>query len=164
MTSLDWSPRKHPFLNPYQLEIGQHLVETTSAFDAFTAGLPTPHSPAETWLRNGRTMRFMTEDQGATFLQVLQPTLGSSPYDMNPQEETWLQNEGEEYFNNMLNFYRHIKTSMREERHSHIFDLTRLFTDEKGVYIDSRHTNDAANQLIANAIVEELISRKAIQP
>ena len=80
---------------------------------------------------NGRTMRFMTEDQGATFLQVLQPTLGSSPYDMNPQEETWLQNEGEEYFNNMLNFYRHIKTSMREERHSHIFDLTRLFTDEK---------------------------------
>ena len=154
-----WSVAKHPMINPYQSDIGFYLLNHASAFDAITLGLPNPMKAHEYWLRNGRTMRFIAEDLGANYLQVIQPTLGSSPYEMNAQEREWLDAEGSNYLSDLTVFYHKVRSAMKEARHSHLFDLSALFVDERDLYTDSRHTNDRGNQMIAEAIATEVLQR-----
>ena len=62
----------------------------------------------EYWRCNGRMMRFIAEDLGASYLQVIQPTLGSSPYEMNAQEREWLDAEGSNYLSDLTGTTRFV--------------------------------------------------------
>ena len=157
---VEWSWPKHPMLNQFQVHLAKVIGTEKSAFDGFTLGLPNDMKPWEFWLRNGRAMRFMAEDMGANFIQCLQPTMGTAPYNPTPEEQRILDAPGQDYYRVLDAFYSGCRASVGTPRHDHLVDLTRIFTGMSDLFhVDSRHADDRGNQIIAKAVFDELVSR-----
>lgn len=154
-----WSFRYQPFYNPFQVEIGQFLAYHTTAFDDFTLGLVAEQKPHEWWLRNGRLMKAIAGDIGAHYLQVLQPTMHSSPYIPLGAELAMWEEEKHGDLAALEDFYREVRASAGGPGYEHVLDLSQIFSGMSGLYRDQRHPNDEGNRMIASAIYKEARGR-----
>lgn len=105
------------------------------------------------WLSNIVKMKAVCEVQGISFFSFLQPVLYSKP-EMTREEtgllwSTWRLNNCYEWANEFRSRIKSTKNLCGD-----IYDLSHIFDNEEGIYMDDCHVYEKGNEMIANAIYE----------
>lgn len=174
---------KHPMVHPYQYKLMQHLWQapvkvlpnTQLAIrqvlragqwrvSGISLGPPTKMEPVESWFKNVRTMSIIATEFGIHYLNILQPILGFGQLKPSTDESKMLRDiEKREYYLKSLRSFYPAAKKMAAQR-GEILDLTDLFSGHSNVYRDPRHQTETGVEILAAAILEEMMSRGWMRP
>jgi len=124
-------------------------------------GVVNSSSSAQVWFGNLKSADALCAAHDIRFATFLQPILGYGEYRAADYEKEMLVKRGEEYAVLLTSFYKEA-TSLCEDLES-CSDLTGIFSDTTGVYLDARHQNEKGVDELANHIFEVLLRRGLIR-
>lgn len=107
------------------------------------------------WLKNIRMMHAICEEFGIKFLAFLQPMLASKKQ-MDKEEFGLWKMASVFYGNEREELPRAFREWGKEHaaEYDYIYDLSGLFDEQGGVYMDDVHVTEKGNQIIAEAIYQ----------
>ena len=133
---------------------------------ALSLGLPQRPPAHETWFRNVRAMHALCTEFGIPYVQVLQPILGFGRYHPTAAEDQMLRKVdgvwGGFYTKMISDFYP--KATQECKKLKYCLDLTDLFENRTGVFLDPRHVIPEGHQIEAEAIFAHLKKTGTFQP
>lgn len=167
----------HPMVHPYQKQFlesvtrehGTPLLPNVLALfrlfqdtekrlvKGYSMGPEVQVSPAEHWARNARLADAIVRASEAMSLVVLQPVLGVGAYTINDAEERLLRERGEKYLKGIREFYAAAQPLCHDMPFT--LDLTNVFENTAGVYLDPRHQNLAGVEVLSEAIANTIEAR-----
>lgn len=160
--------KNYPFSHKYTRRAMDFLKDTKMVSDV-AFGMPNPHSPAENWCHNQRTMRVLAEETGAQIVTFLQPVQGFGAYEMSAEEadffaqksKVMLQSSAKPYGECVTEFYEEVRgiIAADPQKYDHIVDFTDVFADCPGAYRDHRHQNEKGVAHLATRMLPILRSR-----
>lgn len=114
-------------------------------------GIESEGAGCENWLKNIEIMHFIANQNGINFFAFLQPMLGSK-LNRDKSEDAILKMEGYD-----LNLIEEIQSfrklgSIFSKRYDYIYDLSSIFDNKQGIYIDECHVWEEGNRIIAEEI------------
>jgi hypothetical protein len=142
----------HPLFSSFEKSVAEFLSENVTAFDGYNAGPPHSTGGADVFLRHGRFMRMIAEEHDACFLQLLQPTLGTSAYNPNEDEASMLTAAGDHYLQTLTEFYTGVRSAINQPGYEHLLDVSDAYAGQRGLFVDLRHVNQQGNDLLASHI------------
>ena len=114
-------------------------------------------SYADRWETNVKRLNEMVLLEGASYFLFLQPTLGLSGPQSNPQkasqDEILLKQADKEYIKKIQGLYVELKK--RCSNLSFCFDISDKVPPKGNVYNDLRHHNDLGNKILAEVIASD---------
>lgn len=159
----------HPMVHPYQLNLFSALSQPMESailpnmvglvvsyrrdparsISGASWGIPQNTTPWDQWLKNSRLARAICDEFDIEYLIGLQPILGYGNYSASDVEIGWLKSKGPKYRTDLTEFYDH--ATQQCEQLEYLLDMTNVFSDLEGVYLDARHQN----QLGVDRLAEE---------
>jgi len=112
----------------------------------------------ESWL----ALKVLCDANNIDFLLVLQPNIGVGSPDVSNLGKAWKELPNGEMLRSGTSFYQKVNEILAEERYSvlmpNFLDLTNVLDHIPNVYIDHCHLSPNGNEIIAEAINNQLIS------
>lgn len=161
---IGWS-HCYPDKNYYSAYLVDQLVEPIyrngrETFEDIGYGILEPRKDYENWFRNEKIIRDLADEFGIRFCCFLQPASFSGAYRWSPFEQAWqeeLLRNGknawasiEKIGDNWRRFYDGARKLIQSEKG--FYDLTHIFDETSGIYIDGIHCSEQGNRLLAEKI------------
>ena len=112
-------------------------------------------SDTDLWISNMRMLHAICEEFGIKFFSFLQPTEFYGDYMLSEIEKIILHEQyGEEQIIRIKDFFKRL--SQETDKYSYLYDFTRIFDGEEGIFYDAMHTDERGNQMIADKVYETI--------
>lgn len=152
---------RHPYLHQYQAKVAEGLGAQSSEYESFTLGLPCNTPSSDNWLRHTSYGQAAAGVLGAHYLAFLQPAMGAGAFEPSEEEQRiWSEQVTEQYLESIEEHYGAIRARLPE--FPFITDISQVFAEESDVYMEYRHPGEKGNQLIAQRIFQELVTRQIL--
>ena len=127
--------------------------------EGISLGPPVDLAPAESWMKNARTARAVTDEFGIHYLVGMQPIMGVGGLDPDERERELLAQlyANPRYLGELRSFYD--EAGQLSEGSDAVVDLTEIFSGESGVYKDARHQTPEGGRILAESIYAEIERR-----
>lgn len=172
---------KHPMVHDYQERLFKGLSLTRNSvlmpntmkmlalrgtdarrtIEGVSFGTPIDTSPELQWLKNARLAKVTAKEFDFSFISFLQPIMGFGEYELSAMEQEMLDDRGESYLENLRKFYTEAKRLCEE--YEFLVDATEAFKDTQNAYLDPRHQNELGVRVLAQTILEELLTRDMLR-
>lgn len=137
------------------------LPPQVRAVDGYSLGLPETITPAQHWRRNMVTANAICAAQGIAYCGLLQPVLGFGAYQPTQEESALLEERcrvyqaaGEDYLAALQRDYSEARQACGEV--PACSDLTGIFDQASGVYLDTTHQNRSGVERLAREVLQVL--------
>lgn len=138
-------------------------VQTNLKNDFVVQGIKTEEDSFGTWLRNERCMYAICKEFNIEFYGFCQPILLSKENKNELEEDMEIEFiENAKVPDASFDFRKLMKERAVEERYSYIRDLSGIFDNVQGVYLDVCHVSEYGNKLIADAIYKEICTNTTL--
>ena len=146
---------EHPMMFSYTGHLFEKYILNQEKGKTLGNGMPDTRSMSEMWIQNMRIMRNICEEFGIAFAAFLQPSLHFGKYKMSAEEKEILHKTySEEQNKRYEEFFEKTVDLIKEQKN--IYNLTDIFDEKEGIFIDHCHCNEEGNQLIADKIYRAL--------
>lgn len=129
---------------------------------AIMCGVPSKKDRFDNWLTNMRHMNAIVQMTGGCFYGFLQPMLASKNGRTRQENNKLLNVRLKEFDVNGMNgredsvFRRYMMDRKVEQTYDYLYDLSHIFDDIDGVYIDLCHVYEKGNRIIASEIYSRI--------
>ena len=106
---------------------------------------------ADRWLKNMSKINQIASDSNCGFLGILQPALGMGKYHLSEDERVF---DNPRYYQE---FYSILKPIATEK--TYLCNMTDVFQNTNNVFLDDCHLDEKGNSILAEAILDTLLSR-----
>lgn len=122
-----------------------------------SAGIRENKTAFEMWMENIALMHAAASVADIDFYAFLQPCLGSKKKRDKEEEEICRMYPGDESEMRQMAEFRHQADNMRiESEYDYLSDLSAIFDQVGGVYMDICHVNEKGNRIIADEIYKRI--------
>ncbi len=138
---------KENMVNQFNTEMPYKWLKALSPDIRILSGIETNESLFTFWKRTQKIIKAVSEIYGATYIGFLQPTDTHRPH-KSLFDSMLMENESTKISSCFLT---------ESAKDDFYINLQRLFWDREGMYIDNCHYSTAANELLANAVIDAFL-------
>ncbi len=155
----DTGNMEYPFVQYYQCQVFDAVLRRqvtdmngSKTIPGYSCGFEKVGTNAENWIRHMRIMHAICQEYGIVFYGFLQPMLGAKKCILSRSEQEIVLNDDTDIMDRTGSFINEIKQVIIRDSMSYIHDITDLFNECDGVYIDNCHVTEEGNKMIADKI------------